>query len=86
MLSLYHYLYADILHAKKFNSIIFNNIKKDFFIDLNHFKIIKNAIVLNFINKRIIKIPLNQTIIINFVILNFKIITTREKIKFLGLL
>ena len=48
---LYHYLYTSIFHAKEFNLIISNNIKRDFFIDLNRFKIIKNVIILNFINE-----------------------------------
>ena len=48
---LYYYLYIGIFRAKEFNSIIFNNIKGDFFIDLNRFEIIKDIIVLDFINE-----------------------------------
>jgi len=59
MLSLYYYLYISIFRIKEFNSIISNNIKGDFFIDLNRFEIIKNVIILNFINKRTLKIALN---------------------------
>ena len=79
MLFIYYYLYISIFRAKKFNSIIFNNVKGDFFIDLNCFKTIKNVIVLDFINKRIIKIALNQMIIIDFIIPSFKIITRYKK-------
>jgi len=60
MPSLYHCLYAGILHTKEFNSIIINDInKKDFFININRFKVMKNIIFINFINKRIIKIVFN---------------------------
>ena len=83
---LYHYIYTNILHVKEFNLIIFNNVKRNFFIDLNHFKTIKNVIVLNFINKQTIKIALNRTIIINFIILSFEIITKRKEIKLFDLL
>ena len=83
---LYHCLYAGILYIKEFNSIIFNNVKRDFFINLNHFEITKDVIVLNFINKRIIKIVLNRAIIIGFIISSFKTIMKRKEIKLLGLL
>ena len=83
---LYHYLYANIFRVKKFNSIIFNNIKKDFFINSNYFKIAKNVIVLNFINKRTVKIVLNRAIIIGFVILSFKIIIKYKEMMLFGLL
>ena len=60
MPSLYHYLYTDILYIKKFNSIIINNInEKNFFIDINRFKTVKNTIFIDFINKRTIKIVFN---------------------------
>ena len=71
---------------KEFNSIIFNNIKRNFFIDLNRIKIIKNVIILSFINKRTIKIALNRAIIIGFIISSFKTITKYKEIKLLGLL
>ena len=47
---LYHYLYTGIFHIKEFNSIIINNVnKKDFFININRFKITKNIIFIDFI-------------------------------------
>ena len=83
---LYYYRYTGISRAKKFNLIIFNNIKRDFFINLNRFKAVKNVIILNFINKRTIKIVLNRAIIISFIILRFEIIMKRKKIEFFSLL
>jgi len=54
---LYHYLYTNILRTKEFNSIIVNDInEKDFFININRFKTIKNVIFINSVNKRMIKI------------------------------
>jgi len=87
MPSLYHYLYTGISRVKEFNSIIINNInKKDFFIDTNRFKATKNIIFTDSINKRIIRITLDQTIIIDLVIPKLKIIIKREEIKLLNLL
>ena len=52
MLSLYHYLYINIPRIKEFNLIIINNVnKKDFSINIYRFKITRNAIFMNFINK-----------------------------------
>jgi len=48
---LYHYLYAGIFNVKEFNSIIFNNVKSDIFIDLDRFEIMKDVIVSDFIYK-----------------------------------
>ena len=84
---LYHYLYINILRIKKFNSIIINNVnKKDFFIDINRFKAIKNVIFMDFINKRIIKIAFDRKIIIGFIILRLKIIIKYKEIKLFDLL
>ena len=84
---LYHYLYTGILYTKEFNSIIINNVnKKDFFININHFKAIKNIIFINFINKRIIGNIFNRMIIICFIILRLKIIIKRKKIELFNLL
>ena len=83
---LYYCLYVNILRVKEFNLIISNNIKRDFFIDLNRFEITKNTIASNFINKRTIKITLNRTIIIGFIISNFEIITKRKEMKLFDLL
>ena len=58
--SLYYYFYADISRAKEFNSIIINNVnEKDFFINRNRFKATKNAIFIDFINKRTVRIAFN---------------------------
>ena len=44
-MSLYYYLYINILRIKEFNLIITNNInEKDFFININRFKTMKNII------------------------------------------
>ena len=87
MLFLYHCFYTGIPYIKEFNLIIINDVnEKDFFININHFKAIKNIIFINFINKRTIKIAFNRAIIISLVILKLKIITRRKKIKLLGLL
>ena len=60
MPSLYHCLYTSISYAKEFNSIIINNVnEKNFFININRFKTIKNIIFINFINKRTIEIVFN---------------------------
>ena len=84
---LYYYLYTGISRVKEFNSIITNNVnEKDFFININHFKITKNIIFINFLNKRTIKIVFNQMIIISFIILKLKIITKRKKIELFSLL
>ena len=57
---LYHYLYINISYIKEFNLIIINDVnKKDFFIDINRFKAVKNAIFIDFINKRTIRIAFN---------------------------
>ena len=49
---LYYCFYTDIPHVKEFNSIIFNRINNEnISINLNRFKIIKNIIIINFINK-----------------------------------
>jgi len=86
-MSLYHYLYVSILRTKEFNSIIINDInEEDFFIDINRFKTTKNIIFMDFINKRTIRIVLNRTIIINFIMLKLKIIIRREEIKLFDLL
>ena len=54
---LYYYFYVSILYAKEFNSIIINDInEKNFSININRFKITKNIIFMNSINKRTIKI------------------------------
>ena len=84
---LYYYFYADILYTKEFNSIIINDVnEKDFFININRFKTIKNIIFINSINKRTIRIIFNRTIIIGFIILRLKIITKCEEIKLFDLL
>jgi len=60
MPSLYYCFYADIPRVKEFNLIIINNVnEKDFFININRLKIMKNVIFINFINKRMIKIAFN---------------------------
>jgi len=60
MLSLYYYLYINIFYIKEFNSIIVNNVnKKDFFVNINRFKMVKNIIFMDFINERTIKIAFN---------------------------
>ena len=57
---LYHYFYTSISRVKEFNSIIINNVnEKNFFININRFKATKNAIFIDFINKRTIKITFN---------------------------
>jgi len=57
---LYHYLYISIFRVKEFNSVIINDVnKKDFFINTDRFKAVKNVIFINSINKRIIKIAFN---------------------------
>ena len=87
MLSLYHCLYTNIPHIKEFNSIITNNVnKKDFFININRFKAMKNAIFTDSINKQIIKIAFNRVIIIGLVMLKLEIIAKREEIKLFNLL
>ena len=87
MFSLYYYFYIDILRTKKINSIISNHVNnKNIFINLKRFKTIKNVIIINSINERTIKIALNKTIIISFVILKLKTITRREEIEFFDLL
>ena len=84
---LYYYLYINILHIKEFNSIIINNInKKDFFININRFKTMKNIIFIDFINERTIKIVFNQTIIIDLIISRLKIIMKRKKMELFDLL
>jgi len=51
-MSLYYYFYTSISRIKEFNSIIINNVnEKDFFININRFKVMKNVIFINFINK-----------------------------------
>ena len=79
---LYHCIYVDILRVKEFNSIVFNHINdKDISINLNRFKITKNVIIINSINKQTIKIAFNKAIIISLIILKLKIIVRRKKIK-----
>jgi len=57
---LYYYFYVSISRAKKFNLIIINDInKKNFFVDINRFKAMKNIIFIDSINKRTIKIVFN---------------------------
>ena len=54
---LYHYFYISIPRIKEFNSIIINDInEKNFFVNINRFKIIKNTIFIDFVNKRMIRI------------------------------
>jgi len=87
MPSLYYYFYINILYIKEFNSIIINNInEKNFSININRFKMMKNVIFIDFINKRTIKIAFNRMIIISFVILKLKIIMKCEEIEFFSLL
>jgi len=84
---LYYYFYINILYTNEFNSIISDCINNEnIFINLNRFKTTKNVIIMDFINKRTIKIALNKAIIISFVILRLKIITKREEIKLFNLL
>jgi len=57
---LYHYFYAGILYVKKFNSIIINDVnEKDFSVNINRFKTVKNVIFIDFINKWMIRITFN---------------------------
>jgi len=84
---LYHYLYVSIPRVKEFNSIITNNVnEKDFSIDTDRFKTVKNTIFIDSINKRTIEIVFNRAIIIGLIILRLKIITRRKEIKLLDLL
>ena len=84
---LYHYLYINILYIKEFNSIISDRVNNEnIFINSNRFKIIKNVIIINFINKRTIKIALDKTIIISFIIPRLKTIIRRKEIKLFDLL
>jgi len=84
---LYHCFYIGILYTKEFNSVIINDInKKDFFVNINRFKTMKNVIFMDFINKRIIRIAFNRTIIIGFIILRLKIIIRYKEIELFGLL
>ena len=84
---LYHYFYTDILRVKKFNSIIINNVnKKDFFININRFKTMKNIIFMDFINEQMVGIALNRAIIIGFIMLRLKTIARRKEIELFDLL
>ena len=84
---LYYCFYTGIPRTKEFNLIIINNVnKKNFFIDINRFKAIKNIIFIDFINKRTIRIVFNKTIIIGFIILKLKTITKRKEIELFNLL
>ena len=84
---LYHYFYVNIFRAKEFNSIISDHgNNKNISIDLNRFKATKNVIITESVNKRIIKITLNKTIIISLIILKLQIITKREEIELFNLL